>query len=558
VTNAPTTRRLLCAAALALALAAGCGAPRRPLPADKPARMFDGLGSHTHPITTRDPMAQRWFDQGLRLAYGFNHTEAQLAFEECTRVDPEAAMCWWGVAYVLGPNYNLPGDPERDREAFAAVERARAALGGESDAELAYVEAITTRYGPTPPKDRRPLDEAWAKAMADVARRFPDDLDAQVLAAEALMDLQPWDLWTIDGAPKGNAVAIVRLLEGVLARDPAHPGANHYYIHAVEASAAPERALGAADRLRAQRLETGHLVHMPSHIYVRTGRWADATAANVDAIAVDEAYIAKWKPDGPYPMMYYPHNVHFRSFSAAMEGRRDDALESAHKVAAGISSEMMHHMPMLEGIAAAPFFQMVRFERWDELLAAPAPAREQRYLTALHHWARGVALATLRRPADAAAEARRLDAILAKTPEGQLATQVNTGKRMLGIASNHLHGEIAAAQGRMDEAVRRMRAAVALEDGATYMEPPDWFTPVRSSLGATLLRADRAREAELVFEEDLKRHPENGWSLRGLAASLERQGKQHEADAVRARQARAWARADVERDATGLHDRGAR
>jgi tetratricopeptide (TPR) repeat protein len=545
--NASLMSRLTCAVA-ALALVVACGGVRRTGPAGGTARLFEGLGSHTRPITTRDPLAQRWFDQGLRLAYGFNHAEAQIAFEECTRVDPQAAMCWWGIAYVLGPNYNLPGDPERDREAFAAVEKAHAALGGARDVERAYVEAIATRYAPTPPKDRRRLDEAWAAAMGDVARRFPDDLDAQVLAAEALMDLQPWDLWTIDGAPKGKALEIVRLLEGVLARDPAHPGANHYYIHAVEASAAPERALGAADRLRAQRLQTGHLVHMPSHIYVRTGRWADATTANVDAIAVDEAYLAKWKPDGPYPMMYYPHNVHFRSFSAAMEGRRSEALESGRKVATGISNEMMHHMPMLEGIAATPLFQMVRFERWDDLLAEPAPAAERRYLTALHHWARGVALATRGRPAEAAAEARRLDAIRAAMPEKLLATQVNTGKRMLGIASNHLHGEIAAAQGRTDEAVRRMKAAVVLEDGATYMEPPDWFTPVRSSLGATLLRAGRARDAEQVFREDLKRHPENGWSLRGLAESLDRQDKRAEADAVRERLARAWARADVTRD----------
>jgi tetratricopeptide (TPR) repeat protein len=532
-------------AVLILVVAPGCGALRGSAPDVKSARLLDGLGTHTRPITTRDPLAQRWFDQGLRLAYGFNHTEAQIAFEECTRVDPTAAMCWWGVAYALGPNYNLPGDPERDREAFAAVEKARAALGGASEVERAYVEAIATRYAPAPPEDRRALEEAWAAAMRDVVRRFPDDLDAQVLAAEALMDLQPWDLWTIDGAPKGNAVEIVRLLEGVLARDPAHPGANHYYIHAVEASAAPERALGAADRLRDQQLDTGHLVHMPSHIYVRTGRWADATEANAKAIEVDERYIAKWKPDGPYPMMYYSHNVHFRSFSAAMEGRRAEALENARKVAAGVSPEMMHHMPMLEGIAAAPLFQLVRFERWDELLAEPEPAAQQRYLTGLYHWARGVALAAQRRTADAANEAKRLDAILAEMPEDELATQVNTGKRMLGIASNHLHGEIAAAEGHMGEAVRRMEAAVALEDGATYMEPPDWFTPVRSSLAATLLRAGRAREAERVYREDLKRHPENGWSLAGLAASLERQGKRAEAAAVRERLARAWARADV-------------
>lgn len=542
--SAPRTRQALLAIVVA-AGAAGCAAAHAPAARATPDRLFPDLGTHTHRVSTREPMAQRWFDQGLRLAYAFNHDEARLAFEECTRVDPTCAMCWWGIAYTLGPNYNLPGDPERDRQAWAAVQKARAASAGATDAERAYVEAIATRYAPDAPADRRALDLAWADAMRDLARRHPDDLDAQVLAAESLMDLQPWDLWARDGAPKGNALEIVQLLEGVLARDPAHPGANHYYIHAVEASAAPERGLAAADRLRDQHLGAGHLVHMPSHIYVRTGRWADATEANVKAIAVDEAYIARWKPSGPYSMMYYPHNVHFRSFASGMEGRSAEALESARKVAAGITPEMMHHMPMLQGIAAAPRFQLVRFERWDEVLAEPAPEPRFRYLTGLHHWARGEAFAARGRTAEASAEAQRLDAILAATPEGQLATQVNTGTRLLGIASNQLHGHIAARRGRIPEAVRRLQAAVELEDGATYMEPPDWLTPVRPSLGAVLLEAGRPREAEAVYREDLRRHPENGWSLSGLAATLERQGKRSEAAAVRDRLARAWARADV-------------
>jgi tetratricopeptide (TPR) repeat protein len=527
-------------ALLLLSAVLGCAARRHDA---QPARLFTDLGDHTHPITTDQPLAQRWFDQGLRLAYGFNHEEARLAFEECGRVDPEAAMCWWGVAYVLGLNYNLPADPERDRTAYAAVTKARAAKHA-SPAERAYVDAIAKRYSPDAPAERRTLDEAWAAAMRDLARRFPDDLDAQTIAAESLMNLQPWDLWTIDGKPKGNALEIVKLLEGVLARDPSHPGANHYYIHAVEASSAPQRATAAADRLRELGINTGHLVHMPSHIYVRTGRWADATEANVKAIASDEQYIAKWKPEGPYPMMYYSHNVHFRSFSAGMEGRQAEAIESARKVAQGITPEMMHHMPMLEGIAAAPRFQLVRFGRWADVLAEPAPPATQRYLTGLHHWARGVAFAAQRKLSDADAEAKQLDAILAATPEGQLATQVNTGKRLLGIASHHLRGEIAAARGWTNEAVRHLQRAVALEDGATYMEPPDWFNPVRPSLGAILLRAGRARDAARVYREDLVRHPENGWSLAGLATSLERIGDKSAAD-VRARLAKAWARADI-------------
>ncbi len=522
----------------------GCASHRGKAADATPARLFTDLGNYTHPVTTDDPLAQRWFDQGLRLAYGFNHAEGQLAFEECTKVDPECAMCWWGIAYTLGLNYNLPADTDRDRQAFAAVTRARAAKHA-SEAERAYVDAIAKRYSPDAPAERRALDEAWAAAMRDVARRYPNDLDAQTIAAEAMMDLQPWDLWTKDGQPKGNALEIVRMLEGVLARDPSHPGANHYYIHAVEASSAPERATAAADKLRGMNINTGHLVHMPSHIYVRTGRWADATEANTKAIASDEAYIAKWKPVGPYPMMYYSHNVHFRSFSAGMEGRQAEALDNARKVAGGITPEMMHHMPMLEGISAAPRFQLVRFARWDDVLAEPAPGPEQRYLTGIHHWARGIAFVRQQELADAASEAKQLDKILAAFPEGQLATQVNTGKRLLGIASHQLHGEIAAARGNTDEGVRQLEKAVELEDGATYMEPPDWFTPVRPALGAVLLKADRPGEAASVYREDLVRHPENGWSLAGLATSLERMGNRTEASAVRARLAKAWARADV-------------
>jgi tetratricopeptide (TPR) repeat protein len=528
-------------AVLLLLLTVGCAAPHQQA---LPARLFTDLGNHTHPVTTDYPLAQRWFDQGLRLAYGFNHAEAKLAFDECSRVDPQCAMCWWGIAYTLGVNYNLPADAERDRAAYQAVVKGQAATHA-SPRERAYLDAISQRYRADAPADRRDLDEAWAAAMRDVARRFPDDLDAQTIAAEALMDLQPWDLWTKDGEPKGNALEIVAMLEGVLARNPDHPGANHYYIHAVEASAAPERATAAADRLRALRLNTGHLVHMPSHIYVRTGRWADATEANVGAIAADEAYIAKWKPEGAYPMMYYSHNVHFRSFSAGMEGRQAEAIESANKVAAGITPDMMHHMPMLEGIAAAPRFQLVRFARWNDVLAAPRPGPTQRYLAGIHHWARGVAYARQRRLADATAEVKRLDRILAAMPSEQLATQVNTGKRLLGIASNQLHGEIAAARGTVEYAVQRLKSAIALEDGATYMEPPDWFTPVRPTLGALLLRAGRPQEAAQVYREDLVRHPENGWSLAGLAESLEQLGDAPGSAGVRARLVKAWARADV-------------
>jgi tetratricopeptide (TPR) repeat protein len=551
-------RLFLLASLTVLGVAAGCGKLRGPAVArgEAPARSFDNLGTHHHEITTRSPLAQRYFDQGLRLSYAFNHDEARIAFREAARLDPDCAMCWWGVAYTLGPNYNLPADPERDREAWTAVEKAGAAAPHASEREHAYVDAISKRYAADAPADRHPLDEAWANAMGEVAKRYPQDLDAATIHAEALMDLQPWDLWTHDGEPKGRALEIVAELERVLAADPQHPGANHYYIHAVEASKDPGRGVAAADRLRDQHLGAGHLVHMPSHIYVRVGRYADATEANAKAMAADEAYIQKWNIQGPYAEMYYPHNVHFRAFAAGMEGRSTESIENARKVASFLSPDAMAHMPMLEGIAASTYFTLVRFGRWDEVLAEPVPEARFKFLTAMRHWARGVAYAARGQLREAGKEQKALDAIRARMPAHLLATQVNKGKDILGVASNHLAGTIAATQKRWNEAVTRLETAVKLEDSLVYMEPADWFNPTRPYLGATLLEAGREREAEAVYREDLRHNPENGWSLHGLEASLARQGKADEAAVVRARFAAAWARADVAPTISPLTARG--
>jgi tetratricopeptide (TPR) repeat protein len=550
----------LCALVLtSLAVLVGC--PRRNAPtrdtSDTASRLFDDLGTHTHKVTTSSPLAQRYFDQGLRLAYGFNHDEARIAFKEAARIDPDCAMCWWGIAYTLGTNYNLPANPEHDKEAWTAIEKARAASPHATEPERAYVEAIAKRFVPDPPADRYPLDEAWANAIGEVAKRYPNDLDAATIHAEALMDLQPWDLWTHDGKPKGRTLEIVAELERVLKADPQHPGANHYYIHAVEASSDPGRGVPSADRLRAQNLGTGHLVHMPSHIYVRTGRYADATEANAKAMKVDEAYIQKWDVQGDYAHMYYPHNVHFRAFSAGMEGRSAESIENAQKVAGFLTPEMMAHMPMLEGISASTYFTLVRFGHWDAVLAAPAPDAHLKYLNAIRHWARGIAYAAKGRLGEAKAEQRALDAIWSKMPADKLSTQVNKGEHLLGVASNDLAGTIAAKQKKWDEAVRRLEAAVKLEDSLVYMEPADWFNPIRPFLGAVLLEAGRPREAEAVYREDLRRNPENGWSLSGLETSLERQGKTADAAAVRDRFTKAWARADVAPTISALAAAGA-
>jgi tetratricopeptide (TPR) repeat protein len=530
---------------VALLLALGC-ARHRAAPAASPPILFDDLGTHHHPVTTRSPEAQRWFDQGLRLVWAFNHDEATRAFQEAARLDPDCAMAWWGIALAAGPNYNDPGNPERDRRAYEALQHAVAARDTVTERERAYVDALAKRYTKEPPPDRKALDAAYADAMRDVARRYPDDLDAATLFAESMMDLRPWDLWAADGSPQPGTAEIVATLEAVLARDPQHPGANHYYIHAVEASAAPERGLESAKRLHDLVPGAGHLVHMPSHIYMRVGRYADAADANVRAIAVDERYIASAKPAGMYPMMYYPHNVDFLWNAASMEGRSADTIGAARKIAAMVPAEAVRQMPDIENAHVAPLFALARFGRWDEILKEPAPADDLPFATGTWHYARGLAFARTGRLAEADAELAALGKTVAATPGDRPLQQVNKQKTVLGLADAVLAGEIAAAHGRTADAVRELRKAVRIQDGLRYMEPPPWYYPVRQSLGAVLLSAGRAKEAEAVYREDLRRNPENGWSLYGLARALRAEKQSARAAAVEARFRRAWSHADVE------------
>jgi len=530
-------------------LAAGCrstgSGELAPPPGEPTVPLYTDLGSYAHPITTRSPLAQQYFDQGLRLVYGFNHDEARRSFEQAARLDPGAAMAWWGVAYTLGPNYNLPADPERDRQAWEAVQRARGVAAGASAAERDYVDAIATRYAEHAPADRRALDEAYANAMRELARRHPDDLDAATLYAESLMDLRPWKLWTHDGEPQPGTLEIVATLESVLARNPEHPGANHYYIHAVEASNEPARALPSADRLGGISPGAGHLVHMPSHIYIRTGRYADATETNVRAVAVDEKYIREQDVTGVYAMMYYPHNIDFIYASASFDGRSRAAIDAADKLVRTIHFEMIPEMPMLEGFVPRPLFARLRFGRWQELLAAPAPPANLAYASGVWHYARGIAFLRTGKLREAQAELAALEKIQRALPPDRLSTQVNTGSQLLGIAAHTLAGEIAARQGRFSEAIAQLEAAVKLQDALTYMEPPDWYYPVRQSLGQVLLEAGRPAQAEAVFRADLERYPDNGWSLHGLAASLRAQDEPQQAAEVEQRFAQAWANADV-------------
>ncbi|MGK3995214.1 hypothetical protein [Sorangium sp. So ce1024] len=506
--------------------------------------LFGDIGAVHHPVTTSSQIAQRYFDQGLRLVYAFNHDEARKAFEEAARIDPELAMARWGVALTLGPNINLPADPERERAAFKAVEEARALAGSASERERAYIEALATRHAADPGGDRSALDRAYADAMRDLARRYPDDLDASVLFAEALMDLRPWDLWTRDGRPQPGTEEIVATLEGVLQRDPEHTGAHHYHIHAVEASPTPERALPSAERLGGLAPGAGHLVHMPSHIFFRVGRYADASDANERAAEVDRRYIRARRPEGIYPRMYFPHNLHFLSVSAGMEGRGAVALRAARELLAEVTDQHVQHMPMLEMFRPALLFALVRFGRWDDVLAEPAPPPGERYTTGIWRYARGRALAAKGRPDDAAREAAALRAM---SSEGvaDVTIGMNRAKDLLEIAALVLESQIASERGETGAAVGMLEDAARVEDTLRYFEPPNWPEPVRHTLGAALLKAGRPRDAEAVYREDLRLHPHNGWSLCGLEQSLRAQGREEEADAAHERFERAWARADV-------------
>lgn len=502
------------------------------------------LGDHQHPITTDSPRAQLFFNQGLILSYGFNHREAKRSFEEVARLDPDAAMAYWGQALVLGPNINAPMDPENEARAFALVQEAIARKEKVSERERAYIDALAARYSGDPAPDRAALDRAYAVAMRVLHERYPEDLDAATLYVEALMDLSPWNYYTPDGQPYDDTREILRTLDAVIAVDPKHPGANHLYIHAVEASR-PELAEAAADRLVDLVPGAGHLQHMPSHIYVRVGRFGDASAVNYKAIAADEDYITTCRAQGIYPLTYYPHNVHFLWWASSWEGRSQAAIEAARKVDARTQEHLAELPPWGQIFAVTPLYALVRFGRWDEIMAEPRPPEGWPYWTGIWHYARGLALARTGHHRDAARELERLRA-LANDPA--LDTKLmggNTSGALLAVAEAVLAGELAAERGRFDEAIAHLHRGVLLEENLIYIEPSDWYAPVRQHLGAVLLRAGRPAEAEAVYWQDLKENPENGWSLFGLAQSLAAQGREEEARAVRARFERAWARADV-------------
>ena len=550
------SRPSLLTACLLVALSLACGgatpqvaSEQAAAPAPKPPELLAGLGSHHRPITTSSTEAQRYFDQGLALIYGFNHDAAIKSFDHALMLDPGCAMCAWGKATALGPNINLPLGPAAAEDAYAAGQLALSLSKNATPVEQELSAAVAARYTKTYSADRAALDLQYANAMREVRKHFPDDVDVAVLTAEALMNLYPWSYWTRDASPKEYTLELLGLLEWAMQQEPTHIGANHYYIHAVEEHF-PERAEPVADRLRTLAPDAGHLVHMPGHIYYRVGRYQDAASVNIAAIASDEAYFARCRPGDFYRAAYYPHNIHFLWAAAATEGQSAEALATARSLAAKV--EPFHaELPLVEEFTAIPVLTLVRFGRWDAVLGEPAPAVGRPYQGAIWHYARGIAFVRTQHPAEAAAELAELQAAV-KDPANeqlQLAGNTATAAALLAIAEAHLRGELAAA-GDPKAAVAALEDAVAKQDALTYMEPPPFYFPTRQALGAVLLQAGRAKEAEAVYRRDLDEWPKNGWSLFGLSQALLAQKKSDEAAWAQQGFARAWARADVKLEAS--------
>lgn len=496
-----------------------------------------------HKIATRSATAQRLFDQGFGLCFAFNHDEAIRSFEAAAMADSTAPMPWWGVALALGPNINMPMSPEAEQRALDALAKARARLAKATRAERDYVAALSKRYGSPVGENRAGRDSAYADAMRALVKKYPADTDAAVLCAEALMDLRPWDLWTPGGEPKPGATEIVSRIEAAMKRAPNHIGALHLYIHALEASPHPERAEAAADRLRKLSPEAGHLIHMPTHIYLRVGRYEEGAAENQRAIDVDRGYIDRYKIEGIYSMMYANHNIHMRWSALCSMGRSADAIAMSRLLQERAPFEAARQMQPMELFTGAPFLTLPRFGKWAEILDQPAPPVELRLTTGAWRFARGLAYAATGHPAEAATERDSLAAIAAHS-DG-LYWGIAPGQTVMNFALAFLDGELAARAGRAEESIALLGRASEMQDSLQYDEPPQWNMTARQSLGAVLLGAGRAAEAEAVYRQDLKRLPENGWSLRGLADALRAQGKQADADAAEARFKKTWAGSDV-------------
>jgi tetratricopeptide (TPR) repeat protein len=516
---------------------------------DKPgAPLFDGYGDHTHKISTSNAKTQAYFDQGVRLLFAFNHAEAIRSFREAARQDPDCAMCWWGVGFALGSNINLPMQPDAVAPAWAAVEMARALEPKASPEEVAWIEALAARYAKNPPADRHPLDEAFASAMGKLWANYPNDLDAGVFYAEAMMDTQPWDYWQSDQVtPKGHGADIVSTLESVMKREPLHPGALHLYIHAVEASNTPDRAEATADKLEPLMPAAGHIVHMPSHIYFRVGRYPDAVKVNTLAAEKDEAYIAACKAQGFYPLAYYSHNIHFLWTSSEMLGQYAAARNAAARVikASDAGMPIAAGLPPVQLYRIVPVVTDVRFGRWNDVLAEKMPPPELKLTTAIFHYARAFAYANKHDFKHAAQERAKLAAMLADKEFAAIDAFPVPGTQMAELGLTLVDGEVARVRGHLAKALAYFKKANDLYDAIPYTEPDYWHQPVSHIYGAALLQAHKPAQAEQVYRQSLNVHRIDGWALFGLEQALKAQGKTAEAAKVRAEFDKAWSMADV-------------
>jgi len=516
------------------------------------APLFDGMGNHHHPVTTRDPWAQKYFDQGLIIDFAFNHAESIRSFKAAQTLDPDCAMCFWGEALALGPNINVTSNgkatmtEQAQLDAYAAIQKAMSLIDRASEPERDYIQALAQRYNGDPASGREPQDMAYADAMREVHRKYPEDDDAAALFAEALMTTMPWDYWLDPEHPRPHTVEVIDALETVLSRSPEHPLALHLYIHAVEASSSPERAEQAADTLANLVPGAGHLVHMPAHIYWRVGRYHDASEANVRAAAVDEAYIAQCNAQGFYPALYYPHNIHFLWAASSMEGRSQLAIEAARRVAANVRLEVIQEFPMVEFFHTIPLLALTQFGRWEEILQEPQPSESLDYSNAIWHYVRATAYA--RQGNNEAARAEYAAFVpLRETATVHFLDSVDyPASQLLMIADELIQGEIATGENDMQAAVLHFGKAVATQDALPYTEPPFWYYPTRQSLGKALLSVGDAAGAEAVFRRDLEIYRHNGWSMFGLIQSLQAQGKSAEAEALQQHFNAVWAQADVE------------
>jgi tetratricopeptide (TPR) repeat protein len=518
-------------------VSASAGEPAVPL--------FEGLGTIGRKVTTSSADAQRFFDQGLCFLFAFNHDEAIRSFHQAAELDPDCPLAWWGIALAHGPHINFPLlPPERNKLALAALAKAQKLADNGTASEQALIAALATRYADSPPEDRKPLDEAYAAAMRKVWQKFPEDADIGSLFAESLMNLRPWDLWLPAGKPQPGTEEVVATLERVLELAPRHPLAIHLYIHAVEASSQPERAIEPADRLRDLQPGLGHLVHMPSHIDVRVGNWKKAILSNAKAIEADARYRAQ-SPEQNFYRVYMAHNHHMLAYAAIMRGQSELAIKSINNMVREMPPEWIkENAAMADGFAAMPLEVLVRFGRWKEVLDAPEPPEYLPFSRALRHCARGVAFAALADVEKAGLEQSQFLLARAKVP-AEARVGNNAASDVLAVAEMLLAGEILVRAGEFDDGLRALQVAVEREDRLRYSEPPDWIHPVRHALGATLLTVGRAEEAEQVYRADLQRLPNNGWSLYGLSRSLRLQKKEVEAQQLDMRFLDVWSEADV-------------